>query len=996
VPTVCERARRSRPWQRFRLLVVALFLVLGALAPRAARADNLADEAELQFEAGAARYRAHDFPGALERFLASNRLVANRNVMFNIARTYEQLKQSTHAYQYYSQALEGETDPANRAHVEQAVARLAPSVAVLAVETEPPGATVYVERRDLGSRGSTPVKLGLDTGNYNVIVELAGYEPAENHVSVARGAETPLKVRLKQVVGHVLVDGEPTGAALRLDSEDAAPIGTVPATLSIPPGRHTLVVAKEGFATSTVSIIVSANQTITVHPRLSAIGGDLVVNSDIREALVEVDGRALGFTPAVLSIPLGPHAVRVSHAGFRAVERTVVVSLAVPAKLDVQLREIEEVTAASRVAESVEDAPSSVTIITGQELRAMGYPTLADALRGVRGIYVGNDTSYDIVGIRGFSRPGDYGSRVLVLLDGHPLNDNYVGQSYFGYDGRVDLADIERIEIVRGPGSVVYGTGAFLGVINLTTRTRAAPTHTEAGITAAGNGVGAARVMQQLQISPDAGIWTSVSAAHGGGADYFFQEFASDPATGGNSRGNDGFDAGNVTGRAWYKWATLQWYLNSRNKNLPSGEFGTIFGDSRLHFIDTRGTLELRLEPQVAKPIEWLTRAHVDLYNFDDFLPTLVEQGGNATETFRGQWAGVEQRIAYKWKSLLRITVGGELQDDFKAVQSGTSAGGVSAGVTTAPVTYLAPVNRSFQVGAGYGSIDFTPVRQLKVTGGARYDYYSNFGGSLNPRVAVILKPYEAGNIKAMFGKAFRAPSVYEHYYDASTQLPGDCAVVEPKTACLSQASLKPESVYSGELELVHHFRPTLSATLAGYTNYITDIINLAGGGTESSPNEYVNITNPIQTYGGEVEVRRDWRDGWMASVSYSYQDTEYLDNAATKLRNVPNSPHHLAALKAAAPLLDRVLVLATRLTFEGPVWDKYDQPNDPPQTETSPVFIWDVVLSGEAERFGIRYNLGLYNATDQKFLFPVSREFTQTFIPQPGRTVLAQVSIKL
>jgi outer membrane receptor protein involved in Fe transport len=316
--------------------------------------------------------------------------------------------------------------------------------------------------------------------------------------------------------------------------------------------------------------------------------------------------------------------------------------------------------------------------------------------------------------------------------------------------------------------------------------------------------------------------------------------------------------------------------------------------------------------------------------------------------------------------------------------------------VTTPSLNYLVPVNRTFQVGAGYGSIDFTPIRQLKVTAGARYDYYSNFGGSLNPRVAVIWKPYASGNVKAMFGKAFRAPSVYEHYYDSPTQLPGDCAQVDPKSPCLSQAALKPESVYSGELEYSHRFTPTVSATVAGYTNYITDLINLGGGGTATSPNQYVNITNPIQTYGAEVEVRRDWRDGWMAAASYSYQDTEYLDNGTTQLRNVPNSPHHLAAVKGAAPLLGRVLLLATRLTFEGPVWDRYDQPGDPPQQQTNPFFIWDVVLSGEAERYGVRYNLGLYNATDQKVSLPVSREFTQDFMPQPGRTVLAHVSVSL
>ncbi|MGH7281861.1 MAG: hypothetical protein ACRELY_10085, partial [Polyangiaceae bacterium] len=75
---------------------------------RPAFADDLADEAELQFQLGADRYKAGDFRGALEHFLASNRLVPNRNVIFNIARAYEQLHEMPNSYRYYTTALDEE------------------------------------------------------------------------------------------------------------------------------------------------------------------------------------------------------------------------------------------------------------------------------------------------------------------------------------------------------------------------------------------------------------------------------------------------------------------------------------------------------------------------------------------------------------------------------------------------------------------------------------------------------------------------------------------------------------------------------------------------------------------------------------------------------------------------------------------------------------------------------------------------------------------------
>src|SRR5690349_3854666 len=117
-------------------IVLALFLSTGA------RADDAADEADLHFQIGSDRYDAGDYRGALEHFLASNRLVPNKNVLFNIARCYEQLKQTPDAYRYYLVALEGEKDPVTRKRIEDAIARIAPKVAVLKVTTDPPGANI--------------------------------------------------------------------------------------------------------------------------------------------------------------------------------------------------------------------------------------------------------------------------------------------------------------------------------------------------------------------------------------------------------------------------------------------------------------------------------------------------------------------------------------------------------------------------------------------------------------------------------------------------------------------------------------------------------------------------------------------------------------------------------------------------------------------------------------------------------------------------------------
>src|SRR5262249_15624619 len=110
--------------------------------------------------------------------------------------------------------------------------------------------------------------------------------------------------------------------------------------------------------------------------------------------------------------------------------------------------------------------------------------------------------------------------------------------------------------------------------------------------------------------------------------------------------------------------------------------------------------------------------------------------------------------------------------------------------------------------------------------------------------------------------------------------------------------------------------------------------------------------------------------------------------------RHVANAPEHLASVKGAVPLFARGLTAASRITFEGPRWDRNEFASDPAQKTTDSAVIWDIVISGKPERWGRSYSFGAYNLGDYRYSVPVSGEFTQRQIVQNGRTFLATADV--
>lgn len=959
--------KRLIGWRQVVFIAAALSALVTA---QSSRADGTADEAELQFRLGKEEFKKGSYESALAHFFASNRLAPNRNVLFNIASTYEALSRYADAHRYYIDAQAGETDEKKRADVTAALADLASKVAVLDVVTDPPGATIYIQRKDLGSVGKAPRPLALAPGKYRVLAELDGYETVtSSEVEVTQGKQTKVSLSLTRIIGtvHVELKGAPH-AQVRVDDENGPVACQAPCDLTLSPGRHELHFSAEGYQGAPRLVLVEAKKTVITTATLSPLTGTVVVKSDERDAVVKVDGKPLGFTPAVVQgIPVGQRKVVVELRGFRPFETNVQVKPNQQVELtDIVFEPIREVTAVSRAAENIDDAPSSVSIIDLREIEAFGYPTIAEALRGTRGVTISNDRVYASAAVRGIGQPNDYGNRLLVMSDGQSLNDNLLNSSYIGPDGRVDLHDVSRIEIVRGPGSLLYGTGAFSGVVNLVTRPTDAPSSMHAELGVYDDRTIHGRAGFQYNFAPNKGVWASVQAAGSEGTAVpvpVIGASADNPVV---VSGADRFLSAGTQGRAYVGPLTAQWHYHQREQAIPVGAYGTVLGDRRTRFIDRRFMTEIRYEPPITSTLQLFTRAHANHYEFDGAYTFDTE---TSRETLSGTWFGGEARIVYSPLPWLRLTAGGEGQFHPEATLLGQTVG------EAAP--YLEE-RRQYELGAGYALIDGAPARWFRFSVGTRVDVYSTFGPIVIPRGALIFKPGEGHTLKLMGGRAFRAPSIYEQFYSdgGSTQAPA----VDPSRGL----TLGPESVVSGEVEYSWRFARDWVALAAAHTSFIEGtIIDVPDESDPENIFRYANSTSPSLVIGGEVEIRREWRRGLMMSAMYGYQQARLLDSSL-KNASLVNAPEHYASARFVIPAVKDLASLGFRATLDAP--RRIDDASD---DQTEPSLVADATISGQVREVGVRYVIGLYNLADRRVQTPVATSFPSRTMPQNGRTFL-------
>ncbi|WP_415880305.1 TonB-dependent receptor plug domain-containing protein [Methylomonas sp. TEB] len=578
------------------------------------------------------------------------------------------------------------------------------------------------------------------------------------------------------------------------------------------------------------------------------------------------------------------------------------------------------VSIASGYKQPISKAPSIATVITADDIKQIGATDIDEALESVPGLHVERNTiGYNpIYTFRGIY--SQFNQQVLMMINGIPITNSYTGSRSEVWGG-MPIRDIARIEIVRGPGSAVYGADAFAGVINVITKTKQDIEGTEVGGRVgsfdtydgwalhggewAGFDVALAfeyhktagqdaNVDADLQSQFDSLLGTRASLAPGPLNMSRDNLDARLDLSRGHWRFRGGLqhrsDFGNGSGIAQAldpvnRYASDRWnadvtYHNADIENWDLTTQASYFETSQeiernLTLFPAGTTLPIGANGQIG------AGAPVTFPNGYIGNPEVWERHVRISQTFAyGGFQGHQLRsgIGFNYDSLFKARVSQNFGIDPATGAPIPSLPGIPlTDVSGTSATFIPEVDR--KVAYLFLQDQWNFANDWSLTAGARYDRYSDFGNTFNPRAALIWEARYDLTAKLMYGSAFRAPSFQEMY-------------IINNPAQLGNAALRPETMEN--VELGFDYRPTDSLRLGlNFFNFWwKDIIRFvpdANATTSTAQN-----TGVQQGYGTELEAEWQAADTLKIIGNYAYQRSR--DQALD--RDSGYAPHHQVYLR--------------------------------------------------------------------------------------------------
>lgn len=447
-----------------------------------------------------------------------------------------------------------------------------------------------------------------------------------------------------------------------------------------------------------------------------------------------------------------------------------------------------KVTISTNTRQTLSQVPSVVSVITAEDIKATGATNLTDILQSVPGIYV----RPNLFGFRPLiTFRGAAGTHALLMVNGAPVKDQ-VWSSGIYWRG-LPTSMIERVEIIRGPGSALFGSDASAGAINVITKAAAGITHSEVGARAGSFDTQSAWVQHGGNWNGiDIGLTAELSHTDGHRPFIAVDGQTTRDRTFGTrvsyapGYAHYGYDNEDVR----FSMATGHWRLladHMRHRNVETGLTGAGVLDPRTRGEDSRLNLQLAYDNESFSQ-DWGVKAELRYYRLDytsgdgfqERPPGFRDATGLYPDGVFNRMRSAERGTNFEVSGLytgarhhaVRIGAGVSRNNLYQVEQAinqgvGPNGGVLPAGgplVDVSDTPYAFAPEKTRQIRYVFVQDVWAFADDWELTAGARQDHYSDFGSTLNPRLALVWRSTDRLTTKLMYGEAFRAPSYLELY----------------------------------------------------------------------------------------------------------------------------------------------------------------------------------------------------------------------------------------
>ena len=547
------------------------------------------------------------------------------------------------------------------------------------------------------------------------------------------------------------------------------------------------------------------------------------------------------------------------------------------------------ISIATGTKQALRRAPAVATVITVEDIKAMGATDLDEVIRSVPGVHVTRaaPSGYSTYSIRGITG-NPTNPQVLMLQNGIPTNDLYRGDRGEA-SGAQPLENVARIEIIRGPGSALYGADAFSGVINIITKTAADTPGTEFGVRGGSFNTRNAWVQHGGKLG-DIDIAAFLRIGHTDGAR---ETITSDAATrlfnilhvsqgrapGSMNDGQDDVDANLDVG--YDKWRLRAGYRLRNNLGTGAGISSALdpVGSEKSQRINADVSwTDAQFTQHWGLGFTGSYLAYSEVVTTFNLYPPGTSFGGpnvfpNGMIGSPGRWQRQIRASGYATYSgfdgqNLRFGVGHEDMDlydvrtmkNFFLNAAGTptpdlafNGGNIVDYSTRQP--HLIPHRRFNDY--YYAQDEWNFARDWTLTAGLRHDNFSDFGATTNPRLALVWDTTLDFTSKLLYGQAFRAPSFAEQY------------TINP--VANGNPNLKPETIGTLEAAFAWQVQRDTLVNLSIFRYNVKDSIRAVANPTAGTGSTFAN-TGKVNGHGAEFEAVWDPSRTLRITGSYSYQ----------------------------------------------------------------------------------------------------------------------------